>query len=127
MIDLTDNSPPSPITVDPSCSKISGDAYTVDLIESQQIETVPDADTVNSFARGVTPIITIFYPSDASGRDKRRDDVSILEPEFYLTCLKPVAESIAVVEQQNAGAIFLPRWTALAGLLVSILCTSFAL
>lgn len=95
-LDITGSSLPAPIAVDPTCNPTSHDGYKVQFVESQRTTTVPLSAPVNSFAWGVTPIMTVFYSSTSV--------TNFETPEIHLSCLKPVAQnSIVVVPVESAA------------------------
>ncbi|KAK5045690.1 hypothetical protein LTR84_009059 [Exophiala bonariae] len=106
--DITGPSLLGPIAVDATCNPTSRDGYHLISIDSQQSTTLPISASVNAFAWGVTPVVSVFYSSTLPS--------TFEAPEISLSCLKPVAQdSIVVVplESTATNLISIP-WTLTA-------------
>ncbi|KEF55322.1 uncharacterized protein A1O9_08976 [Exophiala aquamarina CBS 119918] len=111
--DITGSSLAAPVMVDPTCNPTSHDGYKVQFVDSQRTTTVPFSAPVNSFAWGVTPVMSVFYSSTSTTKFKT--------PELHLSCLKPVAQDSIVVVQAESTA------TAVSSVRLSLIAISVSI
>lgn len=89
-----------PDPIQPStCHPTTSENNSLSLIEEVDLKEDADYDSYQSFAVGVTPILTVFMSQNSN-----TSGTKFVNPEIGLTCVKPVAQILKPTADQSGGS-----------------------